>query len=134
MSSKGKVLAIDDDPDFLEFLRIVLEAKGYSVLWAHNAEQGLSLARTAHPDLILLDIMISYSMQGLDIKRKLQQDPVLCQIPLVVVSSILTSSDQLQNGNGDSTSVVAVLPKPIEVDALLSLLEQTISLPKEQRM
>ena len=92
MSPPGKVLVIDDDPDFVEFIRIILEAGGYSVVCTYNAEQGLSLMRTEHPDLVLLDMLMSYTMEGLDVTRTMREDPELRKIPLIVVSAVLTLS------------------------------------------
>ena len=89
MSSKGKVLVIDDDPDFVEFVRIILETNGYDVSCAYNANHGLELLRTGHPDIVLLDIMMSYTMAGLEVTRTMHQDLELSTIPLIVISSVL---------------------------------------------
>ena len=126
-----KILAIDDDPDFLEFIRIILEAQGYDVVWAYNAEQGLALMRTEQPDLVLLDLLISYAMQGLDIRREMGQDEELRQIPLIVVSSVLTEASGLQNGDERAPPILACLSKPIEPGELLRLIAEVVPPPGE---
>lgn len=130
MSSAGKVLVIDDDPDFLEFTRIILEAKGYSVVCAHNAEQGLSLMRAERPDVILLDILMSYAMEGLDVTRAMRKDPELRKIPLIVISAVLTDDSSLQSEDEEPLSILAFLTKPVEPDELLSLVAEAISPPE----
>ena len=89
MASKYKVLVIDDDPDFVEFVRIILETNGYNVSCAYNADHGLELLRTKRPDIVLLDIMMSYSMAGLEVTRTMHRDLELSTIPLIVISSVL---------------------------------------------
>ena len=63
-SSGVTILIVDDDPDFREFVRIVLERHGYRVLEASNAPAGLALMRAELPGLVLLDAMMSYELAG----------------------------------------------------------------------
>lgn len=131
MSSKGKVLVIDDDSDFVEFMRIILESEGYSVFCAFNADQGLNLLRAEHPDIVLLDVMMSYTMEGLDVTRTMRQDPELGQVPLVVISSILTGAQAWQSQGQDLSFVTAFLTKPVEPQDLLNLVAEIIARHKE---
>jgi CheY-like chemotaxis protein len=126
MSTTGKVLVIDDDPDFLEFVRIILEARGYSVVCARNADHGLSLMRTEHPDLILLDMLMSYTMEGLDVTRAMGEDPELRKIPLIVVSAVFTGANGLQRQVEKLPPIAAFLAKPVEPDELLNLVAENI--------
>jgi CheY-like chemotaxis protein len=121
----ARILAIDDDPDFIEFIRIILEAEGHSVICAHNVDQALALMRKEHPDLVLLDLLISYAMQGLDVKRAMGADPELREIPLIVISSVLTDANALLEEEVPPT--LAVLDKPVEPDVLLRLVHNSIS-------
>jgi CheY-like chemotaxis protein len=127
MPTTGKVLVIDDDPDFVEFTRIILEAGGYSVVCAYNADQGLSLMRTEHPDLALLDILMSYTMEGLDVRRAMCEDVELRNIPLIVISAVFTDANALQCEGKESPPIVAFLTKPVEPNELLSLVARAIS-------
>jgi CheY-like chemotaxis protein len=127
MSPAGKVLVIDDDPDFVEFIRIILEARGYSVVCTYNAEQGLSLMRTEHPDLVLLDMLMSYTMEGLDVTRTMREDTELRKIPLIVVSAVLTDADALQGEGEEPLPIVAFLTKPVEPGELLNLVAEATS-------
>ncbi|MDY7042415.1 MAG: response regulator [Chloroflexota bacterium] len=118
---------IDDDPDYMEFTRIILESGGYSVSCAYNAEQGLSLMRTEHPDVVLLDMLMSYTMEGLDVTRAMRETPELRNIPLIVISAVLTDANALQSENEESPSISAFLTKPVEPGELLSRVAEAIS-------
>jgi len=127
MSTQGKVLVIDDDPDFVEFMRIILEAGGYEILSASNAQDGLALLRTAHPDIVLLDIMMSYTMEGLDVTQMMREDHQLRSIPLVIISSVFSGTQAFQNREQDLSFVAAFLTKPVEPQDLLRLVAETIA-------
>ncbi len=126
MSPVAQVLVIDDDPDFVEYVRIILETNGYAVLCAYNADHGLDLLRTKHPDIVLLDIMMSYKMTGLDVTRTIHQDSDLCTIPLIVISSVLPGAQALQD-QVEPDSIAAFLTKPVEPSELLCLVAETIA-------
>lgn len=127
-----QVLVIDDDPDFVEYVRIILEAGGYTVFCAYNAQQGLELGRTAHPDLVLLDIMMSYTMAGLDVTRTVRQDAELSAIPLIVISSVLPGAQAAQDQEALS-SIAGFLTKPVEPSELLKLVAETIEKHRKSR-
>lgn len=94
MAAKAKlVLVIDDDPDFLEFIRIVLESAAYRVVTTMTVEHGLEVMRQQKPDLAIVDIMISYILDGLSLIRKMREDPVLAAIPLLLISAIMSAED-----------------------------------------
>jgi two-component system alkaline phosphatase synthesis response regulator PhoP len=79
------VLVIDDQWSMQELARLVLQAAGYRVLVAGDGATGLSLARTEHPDLLVLDLRMP-GMHGLDVLRSLQQDPQTARIPVIVIT------------------------------------------------
>ena len=70
-----KILVVDDEPDILEFLEYNLNKEGYQVLTASNGEEGLVLAETEKPDLIILDIMMP-KMDGVEVCRTLRSKPM----------------------------------------------------------
>jgi CheY-like chemotaxis protein len=85
---RAKILVVDDDPDFVEIMRTILEAKGYTVVTAANGEQALCQVRAERPDLMLLDIMMSTVLDGLNVSEQLAQDPEARYLPVIMVSSI----------------------------------------------
>lgn len=130
MPTKGRVLVVDDDPDFIEFMSIILESDGYEVYRASNAQHGLALLRDSHPDIILLDIMMSYTMEGLDVTQVIRQDPNLRSVPLIIISSVLAGTQAFQNQEHDFSFVSAFVTKPVEPQELLKLVADNIAARK----
>ncbi|CAK8713135.1 MAG: PAS domain S-box-containing protein [Candidatus Electronema aureum] len=85
----ARILAVDDEPAVLGLLHYVLEQEKYQVLKAADGRAGLSLARTAHPDLILLDINLP-DISGFDVCKKLKADADTLGIPVI----FLTGAEQ----------------------------------------
>jgi CheY-like chemotaxis protein len=112
------VLVVDDDADFRDFVRIVLEDHGYQVLEASDAPRGLALLRERRPDLVLLDAMMSYELTGLGLIRSIRGDPQLANIPLILISAVLSQDEDRFLGNGERQMVNRFLTKPVSPDAL----------------
>ena len=81
------ILVVDDDPDFVEVMRLILENE-YEVNTAANGKQALQRMREDKPDLVLLDVMMSYVLDGLDVTEAMSRDPDLQDIPVIMVSSL----------------------------------------------
>lgn len=88
----AKILVIDDDPDFVDATRIVLEKDGHTVILAGNGDQGYQQAREDSPDLIILDVMMDSILDGVSASRKLHKDAHTSKIPIVMVTSISSTS------------------------------------------
>jgi CheY-like chemotaxis protein len=114
------ILIVDDDPDFREFVHIVLESHGYQVLEAANAPAGLALMRDRCPDLVLLDAMMSYELAGIGIIRTVRSDPELAQIPLILISAVLSDDEDRFLPADERGMVDRFLTKPISPDELLA--------------
>ena len=118
----GRILIVDDDPDFREAMATLLEAKGYKVETAPDGEAGLAKAREILPDLILLDVMMSGTTEGFDVARKLHAEDRLKNIPVVMTTGIRKDMN-LPFGfepNDDILPVKEVLEKPVKPETLLS--------------
>jgi two-component system, OmpR family, alkaline phosphatase synthesis response regulator PhoP len=89
---KDKILVIDDEEDILELLRFNLTKEGYQVCSASTGEEALSLARTEHPDLVLLDLMLP-GIDGLEVARRLKADPLTRSMPIVMLTAKGEESD-----------------------------------------
>ena len=126
MASKGLILVVDDDPDFTEITRTVLTKQGFEVITAANGDQGLTKARSEHPDLIVLDVMMSSVLDGVDASAALREDDELRQIPLVMVSSIAQSEHADQFPTDEYMHVDAWLSKPVQPQELLDAVEKLI--------
>ncbi len=120
MSPPTTILIVDDDPDFREFVRIVLESHGYQVLEAANAPSGLGLMRDHKPALVLLDAMMSYELAGIGIIRTVRTDPELAHIPLILISAVLSDDEDRFLPADERNMVDRFLSKPISPDALVA--------------
>jgi len=120
VSSPPVILIVDDDPDFREFVRIVLESHGYRVLEAHNAETGLALMHAHEPALILLDAMMSYELAGIGIIRTVRSDPQLAHVPLILISAVLSQDEDRFLPADERAMVDRFLSKPVTPDELLA--------------
>jgi DNA-binding response OmpR family regulator len=86
-ASVYKILLVDDDPDFVDATKIILESRQeYKVVSASNGAFGLAVARAERPDLILLDVIMPFE-DGFDLARELKADPELAEIPIMMLTS-----------------------------------------------
>jgi len=81
-----KILIIDDEPDNLMYLKILLEDNDYTVISALDGREGLELAKTEEPDLVCLDIMMP-RMTGVTAYKEMKTDPQLKKIPCIIISA-----------------------------------------------
>jgi diguanylate cyclase (GGDEF)-like protein len=82
----ARVLVVDDMPDNVKLLALELSDHGHEVLTASNGTQGLGMAQSERPDVILLDVMMP-GLNGIEVCRRLKADPKLRPIPVIMVSA-----------------------------------------------
>ncbi|MFH1085829.1 MAG: response regulator, partial [Chloroflexota bacterium] len=92
--TRPRILVVDDDPDFVEVTRLVLEAERFDVRSAASGAEALTSMLAAPPDLVILDVMMDGVLDGWDASGRIRANPRLRQTPILVVSSI-TSSDYI---------------------------------------
>ncbi len=85
--SKQKILLVDDDPLLTKMYQSKLTQEGYLVSFAHNGIDGIALAKSEKPNLILLDVMMP-KMDGIDTLKELKKDPVTKTIPVVMLTNL----------------------------------------------
>jgi CheY-like chemotaxis protein len=109
------ILVIEDNDDVRDMMAVTLELEGHRVVTASNGREALYLLHHGvEPCMILLDLMMPV-MNGWEFQKAIAREPQLRDIPIVVVSA--TGNDV------DGTHPAAVLPKPIDVDQLLNVVE-----------
>lgn len=123
----AKILVVDDDPDFVEIMRTILEANDYEVITAANGNQGLAQVKAQHPDLMLLDIMMSTVLDGLDVSEQLAQDPDAKYMPVIMVSSIAETPYAHVFPMEEQPHMDAWLSKPVDPKVLLGKVAQLLS-------
>ena len=123
-----KVLMIDDDPEFVEAISNLLDAKGYDVDSANNGKDGIEKARQMKPDMILLDVMMTTKSEGFDVARQIHEDDQINKIPIVMLTGVRKEMNLPFGFEPDEEwlPVKKVLEKPVKPEALLSTIEEHI--------
>lgn len=123
-----KVLMIDDDPEFVEAITNILDAKGYEVVSANDGKDGVAKAKKEKPDIILLDVMMTTKSEGFDVAREMAKDANLKSTPVVIMTGIRRELN-LPFGfepDADWLPVKTVLEKPVKPEVLLKAIEENI--------
>jgi two-component system alkaline phosphatase synthesis response regulator PhoP len=126
MTIKGKVLVVDDDPDFCEFMRTGLESSGFQVLTAFSGKQGLKLMRQEKPDLVFLDVVMAHPTEGVDVTTTIKEDPELWDIPVVMLTSIMDTEYIGHFPTDKPLSVDQFLTKPVPMAEVLRITSEII--------
>ncbi len=124
-----RVLVIDDEPDVLLLCRMNLQFAGHEVLEAADGERGLELARTGHPDLIVLDIMLP-NVDGLTVLRELGRHPATRETPVVLLTAKVQREDQLRGWRAGCDEYVT---KPFSPTALSDLVTRVAAMSRDER-
>jgi CheY-like chemotaxis protein len=124
MSLQKRILVIDDDPDFIEYITVILSANGYIVDTAFSVVEGLRLMHSSMPDLVIADMMISYRLDGCTIIRRIRMDPHLKHIPILIVSGVMADKDDALCPASESDEIAAFLCKPPDPPSLLHCVAQ----------
>jgi two-component system phosphate regulon response regulator PhoB len=91
---REKLLVVDDEEDIRVLLKFNLAREGYQVTCADSGEEALPLAKTATPDLILLDLMLP-GIDGIDVAKQLKRDPGTRHIPIIMLTAKSEEKDIL---------------------------------------
>jgi two-component system alkaline phosphatase synthesis response regulator PhoP len=88
------ILVVDDEPRIVQIARDYLERAGFSVVSAGDGKRALSIARAERPSLIVLDLMLP-GLDGLDVTRALRRDPLLVDVPIIMLTARVEEADKL---------------------------------------
>lgn len=119
MTTKKKILVVDDEDDILNFLELVLREKGYEVLTAGGGQEALTQAQMSKPDLVLLDIMMP-QMDGWEVLKLLRVDEETAKVPVAMLSARTDAQDRVQ---GLQEGAVDYIFKPFSLQDLLKKIE-----------
>ncbi|MBU0900304.1 response regulator [bacterium] len=117
-----KILIIDDDPDIVGVLKLLLEIAHYQVIETFNGKEGLERADKDQPDLILLDIMMPV-MDGWEVCKKLKGCLKTSPIPVIILTA---KSEEENEKRAKKEGVVDYLTKPFLPLSLLKKIEKAI--------
>lgn len=122
----SKILVIDDEPDIVYLIRLILEKEGYEVVEANSGTQGLKLAEKEKPDLILLDVMMP-DMLGWEVCRRIKANEELKKVPVAMLTVKSAAEDKLKSL--DEARADWHIAKPIDREKLLSTVEWLLKSP-----
>jgi DNA-binding response OmpR family regulator len=114
-AAKKKILVVDDEPDVISLLTLVLKSQGYDVISAGDGKEALEKARGESPDLILLDVMLP-RMDGYKVARMLKFDEKYRHIPIIMLTARIQDRDKQ---TGLEMGVNDYLTKPFDTNVLL---------------
>ena len=114
--SGHRILVVEDNPLNLKLVRDVLTVSGFEVVEAQSGEEGVALAATCSPDLVLMDLQLP-GIDGYEALRLLRQDPRLGDVPVVAVTAFAMREDRERTAREGFDGYLA---KPISVRALPS--------------
>jgi DNA-binding response OmpR family regulator len=113
---KKRILIVDDEPDLVETLKVRLGQENYECLAANDGHNGLELALTQKPDLVILDIMLP-GMDGYKVARLLKFRKEFKHIPIIMLSARDRDEDR---HIGEQTGASYYIAKPFSMDKLLT--------------
>jgi DNA-binding response OmpR family regulator len=121
---RSRVLIVDDDKEVLEVISLLLQKRGYETITASSGKEGLRLADSGQPNLILLDIMLP-DIDGFNVLRKLRVNTRTYNIPVIVVSGKRDSSSLMTAGDLQSKDYIM---KPFTSQELIKIVSKYLGL------
>jgi len=129
MNEKGKkcILCIDDEPEMIDLIRLILNRRGFEVKGAGGGIDGLEMVRTEQPDLVLLDLMMP-DMDGWEVYQQMKADDKTRSIPVIVVTAKAQSIDKVLGLH--IAKVDDYISKPFSPQELLTSVERVLNKTK----
>ncbi len=130
MSSRAKILVVDDDPDIIKATKMVLEARGYQVITALNGEECLERIQEEGPDLIIMDLLMP-KLDGFGVCRELRENVEYAEcsdIPILIATAVReeASRRRYELETGIDLNVDDYIEKPVRPLDLLHRVEKLL--------
>ena len=126
MSVSPTILLVDDDADFVDMNRILLESNGYRVRTAYSGRQCIAEVSAHRPDVIILDMVMESREDGFDVSRELRNSEHTRRIPLIMITSVNDSIPFRLEPDRTWLPVDALLEKPVDPQLLLSVVGKAL--------
>ncbi|MGD8252908.1 MAG: response regulator [Syntrophobacterales bacterium] len=126
--SKKYVLIVDDDPDLVETVAMMLESKGYEVGKAYDGVEGEESIKERRPDLLVLDVMMPRK-DGYKLCAELKADSKTQDIPIILLTAVgeAVPTTSYTHAQGLSTEAEEYIPKPVDTKTLVEAVESFFS-------
>jgi len=124
MTEKNKfILCIEDEPEMIDLIRLILERRGFNVQGAGGGTEGIKKVRELHPDLVLLDLMMP-DLDGWEVYQQMKADEATRNIPVIVVTAKAQSIDKVLGLH--IAKVDDYIAKPFSPQDLLASVEKIL--------
>ncbi len=123
MSKNKRILLVDDDPEIIESMRSVLEAKGYTVMVARDGNQGLAMAERDIPDLLILDMMMPKKSGFLVLERLKGKDAKTRKMPTIMITA---NEGGRHRAYAEMLGVDEYIRKPFAIDKLIASVDRLV--------
>ncbi len=120
---RKNILIVDDEKDVLSVLEKGLTSEGYSVITASSGNDAIGLAKSRHPDLIILDVLMP-GMDGGEVARKLKEVPETKDIPVMFLTGMFPKKEERKNGRVAAGHVL--FEKPYDILELVAAIEELL--------
>ena len=127
-AQKQTIVVVDDDPDLVTILKLILEHNGYNVICAYSGRQLFTALETKKPHLIILDVMMPH-MHGFEVLTRLKNDPETRPIPVILVTAKIQFENILE---GYKSGADYYIPKPFTKTQLMEGIHRVLNGEKNQ--
>jgi DNA-binding response OmpR family regulator len=125
-----KIVCVEDEPEMIDLIRLILNRKGFDVIGAEGGVKGLATIRALKPDLVLLDLMMP-DMDGWQVYQQLKADPEIAEIPVIVLTAKAQNIDKVLGLH--IAKVDDYIPKPFSVQELVDRVDAVLTRREQAR-
>ena len=131
MENNPNILVVDDDPDILDGILMILESQDYRLRTARDGVMCLELLSEEIPDLLILDLLMP-RMDGWGVIREVRSNPQYANMPIMILTTVIedASRRRYELETGYSMDIQAYLEKPAKPDELLNQVEKLLQWKK----
>jgi len=123
----ARILVVDDDPDFQNATRMVLEKEGHTVISASSGNEGYQVAKAEKPDLIVLDVIMDSVLDGVSMSQQMHDDPEMHDIPILMVTSIANTDYAELFPTDEYIHIRGFMSKPIQPAGLIKQVNKLLA-------
>jgi DNA-binding response OmpR family regulator len=124
----AKILVVDDDPDLVETVSMMLESRKFEVIAAYGGVEGLQKARSENPDLVVLDVMMP-DKDGFEVCKEMKADPQLQEIPVLLLTAVASkiAETRYTPRMGMETEADDYVDKPVKPEEIVKRVERLLA-------
>lgn len=120
----AKILLVDDDRDFVEINKMILEKEGYQIIVGYNPTEGFELLTKEKPDLLILDVMMVEPDDGFAMAQKIRREKI--DVPMIMLTSVSKVTGMKFDKDEEMVTVNEFIEKPVAKEKLLEAVKKYI--------